>query len=69
LNIQRRGLHLAMEKLEESRRASEEERRKRAEQEKQKAEAVVQALYKNGDSAPAVGFQSDDTPACKQLPS
>ena len=32
LNIQRRGLHLAMEKLEESQKAAADERRKKAEE-------------------------------------
>jgi integrase len=42
LNIQRRGLHLAMEKLEESQKAAAAERRKKAEEQKrQNAEAVA----------------------------
>jgi integrase len=69
LNIQRRGLHLAMEKLEESRKAAEEERRQKAEQEGKKAESVVHPLYKNSDFAPAVGSKPDDPASSKQLPS
>lgn len=43
LNIQRRGLHLAMEKLEESQRVAEEQRRQKAEEQKRKnAESVAQ---------------------------
>ena len=46
LNIQRRGLHLAMEKLEEGQKAAAEERRKKAEeQERQNAEPVAQPLH------------------------
>jgi hypothetical protein len=41
--VKRRGLHLAMEKLEESQRLAAEERKKKAEGEKgNKAEAVAQ---------------------------
>jgi len=54
LNIHRRGLQLAMKKLEQH---QEEQAR------------VAQALHKAGDSAPAVVPASDDDPAGKQLPS
>ncbi len=66
LNIQRRGLHLAMTKLEESQKAVEE-RRKKAEEEKRKA--VAQSLHTADDSAPAVVRTSNHTPSRKQLPS
>ena len=46
LNIQRRGLHLAMEKLEESQRVAEEQRRKKAEEQTRKnEETVAQTLH------------------------
>lgn len=54
LNIHRRGLQLAMRKLEQH---QEEQAR------------VAQALHKAGDSAPAIVSDSDDHPAGKQLPS
>jgi integrase len=69
LNIQRRGLHLAMTKLEDSQREAEQRRKARAEEQRRKAEAVSQPLHTADDSAPAVVLAIDDTPACKQLPS
>ena len=54
LNIHRRGLQLAMQKLEQH---QEEQAR------------VAQKLHKAGKSAPAVVPTSDDRPATKQLPS
>jgi hypothetical protein len=70
LNIQRRGLHLAIEKLEESQRMAEEQRRKKAEEQKRKnAESVAQTLHTARDSAPAVVSGQADSPTRKQLPS
>ncbi|HYT75580.1 MAG TPA: hypothetical protein VEL79_12570 [Vicinamibacterales bacterium] len=54
LNIQRRGLDLAMEKLEENRRLAEEQRQKKAEEEKRKkAESVAHVLHTADESSPA----------------
>ncbi len=69
LNIQRRGLHLAMEKLEESQKATEEQRRKKEEQKGKNAESVAQPLHTASETAPAFVLDSDDVPARKQLPS
>ncbi len=70
LNIQRRGLHLAMEKLEESQKAAAAQRRKKAEEQKrQNAEAVAQALHTAAENSPAFVSESDNTPARKRLPS
>ncbi len=70
LNIQRRGLHLAMEKLEESQRMAEEQRRKKAEEQKRKnAESVAQTLHTASDSAPAVVSGQVDSPTRKRFPS
>src|SRR5207249_4568022 len=64
LNIQRRGLHLASERLEESRRLAEEQRRKKAEEQKRRnAEAVAHPLHTNSESAPAFVPDLNDTPA------
>ena len=54
LNIHRRGLQMAMQKLEQH----------QAEQ-----KAVAQALHTDEKAAPAVVSASDDTPDRKQLPS
>jgi hypothetical protein len=59
LNIQRRGLHLAMEKLEESQRLAAEEREKKTEG---KSETVAQRLHTAGESAQAFVPDSEDTP-------
>jgi integrase len=56
LNIHRRGLQLAMQKLERH-------------QQEEQAARVAQALHTAGDSTPAVVPASDDDPAGKQLPS
>jgi integrase len=70
LNIQRRGLHLAMEKLEESQKATAEERRKRLEeQERQKAEPVAHPLHTTEKTAPAFVSELDSSPSRKGLPS
>ena len=70
LNIQRRGLHLAMEKLEESQRLANEQRRKKTEEQKQKnAEAVAQPLHAADESAPAFVSDLRNTPTGKGLPS
>ena len=70
LNIQRRGLHLAMEKLEESQRMAEEQRRKKAEEQKRKnAESVAQTLHTASDTAPAVVSGQVDSPTRKRFPS
>jgi integrase len=70
LNIQRRGLHLAMEKLEESRRLAEEQRRKKAEEQKRKdAEAVAHPLHTDVESTPAFVPDLNDTPTPNRLPS
>ena len=70
LNIQRRGLHLAMEKLEESQKAAAEERRKKAEeQERKSAEPVAQPLHTVAGNSPAFVPESDERPSRKQLPS
>ncbi|HUE88370.1 MAG TPA: hypothetical protein VMO26_20020 [Vicinamibacterales bacterium] len=54
LNIHRRGLQMAMEKLEQH----------QAEQ-----KAVAQALHNDDNGAPAIVPGSEDTPARKPLPS
>jgi integrase len=70
LNIQKRGLHLAMEKLEESQRISEEQRRKKAEEQKRKTEeSVARGLHMTDESAPAFVSDSGRHPTQKQLPS
>ncbi|MEX2662710.1 MAG: site-specific integrase, partial [Vicinamibacterales bacterium] len=70
LNIQRRGLHLAMEKLEENQRLAKEQRQRKAEEEeRKKAESVAHALHTADESAPAFVPDSDHTPADKRLPS
>ena len=70
LNIQRRGLHLAMEKLEESQRLAEEQRWKRAEEQKRKnPEAVAQPLHTAVEDSPALVSDLHRAPARKQLPS
>jgi integrase len=70
LNIQRRGLHLAMEKLEESQKAAAEERRKRAEeQERKSAESVAHPLHTTEKTAPAFVSELDGSPSRKRLPS
>jgi integrase len=70
LNIQRRGLHLAMEKLEESQKAAAEERRKKAkEQERKNAEPVAQPLHTAAENSPAFVPESDERPSGKRLPS
>lgn len=70
LNIQRRGLHLAMDKLEESQRLAEERRKQKAEDEKRRqAESVAHALHAADEPAPAFVQTPNDTPARKQLPS
>jgi hypothetical protein len=70
LNIQRRGLHLAMEKLEESQRAAAEERRKKAEEhERKNAEPVAQPLHTVAENPPAFVSESDERPSRKRLPS
>jgi hypothetical protein len=68
LNIQRRGLHLAMEKLEASQKAAEEQRRKKAEgQQRKNAESVAQPLHTADESTPAVVLPPVDTAGRKQL--
>jgi len=69
LNIQRRGLHLAMEKLEESQKVAAEQRRQKAEAAKRKAESVARALHTTDDLTPAVVLDADEEPVRKQLPS
>jgi transposase len=70
LNIQRRGLHLAMQKLEESQRLAEEERRKKTEDEKRRhAEAIAQPLHAADQNASAFVSEFRNTPARKQIPS
>jgi integrase len=70
LNIQRRGLHLAIEKLEDSQKAAAEERRKRAEeQERKNAEPVAHPLHTTEKTAPALVSEPDSSPARKRLPS
>ena len=54
LNINRRGLHLAMEKLEGSQQVAEEQRRKKAEEERANSEAVARPLHANDDRTQAV---------------
>ena len=61
LNIQRRGLHLAMETLEESQRAAAEEKRKKAEeQERKNTEPVAQALHTE-EREPQASVQEKDS--------
>lgn len=70
LNIQRRGLHLAMEKLEESQRLAMEERKKKTEdQNKKQAEPVAHALHTTPENAPAFAPDEHTLPARKYLPS
>jgi len=69
LNIQRRGLHLAMEKLEESQKLAAEQRKQKAEAAKRKAESVARALHTTDDLTPAVVLDADEEPARKPLPS
>ena len=70
LNIQRRGLHLAMEKLEESQKAAAEERRKRAEeQERKNTEPVAHPLHTTEKTAPAFVSELGGSPFRKRLPS
>ena len=70
LNIQRRGLHLAMEKLEESQKAAAEERRKKAqEQDCKNTESVAQPLHTMAENSPAFVPESDERPTGKPLPS
>ena len=64
LNIQRRGLHLAMEKLEESQRMAAEDRKKRTEG---KSEAVAQPLHTAEKSAQAFVPDSQNTQTPKPL--
>jgi hypothetical protein len=67
LNIQRRGLHLAMEKLEESQKLEAEERKKKAE--KRQQHGVAHPLPAAEESAPAFVLDQRTSPARKQLPS
>jgi hypothetical protein len=70
LNIQRRGLHLAMEKLEESQKVAADERRKRAEeQERKNAEPVARPLHTTDETAPAFVPVLDNSLSRKRLPS
>ena len=70
LNIQRRGLHLAMEKLEESQKAAEGQRQKKAEDQNRKnAESVAQVLHASDEGTPAVVSDLGDSPSDKRLPS
>jgi integrase len=70
LNIQRRGLHLAMEKLEESQKAAKDERlRKAEEQERKNAEPVAQPLHTAEKTTPAFVSELNETPSRKRLPS
>ena len=70
LNIQRRGLHLAMEKLEANQALAAEQRKMKAEAEKQKnAESVARTLHAADDSPPAFVSDVHTQPANKQLPS
>jgi integrase len=70
LNIQRRGLHLAMEKLEESQALAAEQRKKKTETEKRNiAESVAHTLHAIDDSARAFVSDEHSSPARKQLPS
>ena len=68
-NIQRRGLHLAMDKLEESQRAAEERRTRAAEEHKRNAESVAHSLHSDDKITPAFVSDESDTPARKSLPS
>jgi integrase len=66
LNIQRRGLHLAMEKLEESQKLAAEQRAKRAgEQQRKNTESVAHALHKTDEFAQALVPSLPDSPARK----
>jgi integrase len=67
LNIQRRGLHLAMEKLEESQKLAAEERKRKAE--KRQQHGVAQPLPAADESAPAFVLDQPTSPTRKQLPS
>ena len=67
LNIQRRGLHLAMKKLDESQKLAAEQRKQKAEAAKCKAESVARALHATDDLTPAFVLDSDEEPARKQL--
>ena len=70
LNIQRRRLHLEMEKLEESQKAAAEERRKKAEeQERKNAEPVAHPLHTTEKTAPAFVSELDSSASRKRLPS
>ena len=69
LNIQKRGLHLAMEKLEKSQKLAAEERRRKADEERRKAESVAHPLHTDDESAPAFVPEHEDTPTRKHLPS
>jgi integrase len=67
LNVQRRGLHLAMEKLEESQRLAEEQRRKGEEGKRNESDAVAQPLHKPRGSAPAFALDANDPTGRKSL--
>ena len=67
--IQRQGLHLAMEKLEESQKLAAEQRKQKAEAAMRKAESVARALHTTDDLTPAVVLDADEEPARKPLPS
>ncbi|PYR36786.1 MAG: hypothetical protein DMF90_08945 [Acidobacteria bacterium] len=70
LNIQLRGLHLAMGKLEESQKlAAEQRRRKAAEDQPKGAEPVAQTLHTADKSAPAHVPEVENCPSGKPLPS
>jgi hypothetical protein len=70
LNIQRRGLHLAIEKLEENQRLMAEERKRKAEELTTKnAESVAHALHTDEQATPAFVSELNLSPAVKQLPS
>lgn len=69
LNVQRRGLHLAMEKLEESQRAAEERRKKAEEEKRKKADSVAQPLHNAAENTPAFVPTLETTPTDKRLPS
>jgi integrase len=66
LNIRRRGLHLAMEKLEESRRRMEERKGEPPDQ-KQAAESVAQPLHTDETAAQAFVRDPETNPARKPL--
>ncbi len=67
LNIQRRGLHLAMEKLEQSQREAEDRRKKGEEQKRKNSESVAQTLHTMGENGPAVVPDTSGSPTSKQL--